>query len=313
MGSSKSLTSKKPGSSLLSEVLQGSMSFSPNEIKLIGMWLYSRPENTQRSNKNELAKFFSMFPDLSLEQIETFHVIQFLNAIKTDGLNDTSINHARDTLSSLFNFLVKSHYIEKNPVTPVQRKKTADQTAHKIQTFEETKKMIAMEPLRRNQVLIRLIFETGMRAGEVCKLEFRHIYKQGRHWYVVATGKGTKTRSVMISETLRGQFLELIENQDGSSCFDSDPIFRSLRRPYKRLTGTDIYRIIVAASTRAGRKRTPHEGRHGHATTALERGADLREIQMTLGHESIVTTTKYTHVRPSQSTSRLINFDEDMD
>ncbi len=281
---------------------------SSHEMKLVASWLFSRPTNTQRSYKSELTKFFSMFEGLSLKQIETFHIIKFLNWLKGQGLKEVSINHSRDALSSMFNYFIKTNYLTINPVDPIERKKTPDQTPHRIQSFEETLLMIKKEPLFRNQVMIRLIFETGVRRDELVKINFSHISKYSNQYYLTVTGKGSKTRTILISKSLFQQIEKLNQNADKSLVGKNEAVFRSLRPPFKRISGTDVYRVIVAASLRAGKKRTPHEGRHGHATLALQKGADLREIQFTLGHSSIATTTKYTHVRPQQSTSRFIKF-----
>jgi integrase/recombinase XerD len=281
---------------------------SDKELKLLTSWLFSRPRNTQKSYKTEIAKFLQMYPGLQLKNVETFHVVKFLNDLKKSGLKEVSINHARDALSSMFNYFVKTHFIVSNPVSPIERNKIPDQTAHRIQTMDETLLMIKKEPDERNRIIIRTIFETGVRREELCKLCFNNIYKYGRNYFLTVTGKGSKTRTIMISKSLFLSLESLIKNPDGTLAPRKTEVFRSYRFPYKALTGTDIYRIIIKASLRCGKKRSPHEGRHGHATLALEKGADLREIQFTLGHESITTTTKYTHVRPTQSTTRFIRF-----
>lgn len=302
---------KRPSNLSLSSEFAGFSKLSSDEWKLFGLWLYSRPENTQRSYKIEIQKFFDMYPGIRFREVDGMHIVKYLNALKKQGLKQVSINHARDTLSSLFNSLVKAGHLAFNPVAAIVRIDTPDQTAYRIQSLEETEMMIKKEPVFRNKVIIRLIFETGMRRDEICKLEFQHRNYFGRNIFLVVTGKGNKTRTIMISGDLSEKLDLLIENPDGTKAQKNDPIFRSLRAPFAKLTGTDVYRIIVKASMRIGRKRTPHEGRHGHATAALEQGADLREIQFTLGHESITTTTKYTHVRPTQSTSRFIKISED--
>jgi integrase/recombinase XerD len=281
---------------------------SDRELKLLTSWLFSRPSNTQKSYKTEISKFLQMYPGLQFKNVETFHVVKFLNNLKRSGLKEVSINHARDALSSLFNYFVKTHYITSNPASPIERNTIPDPTAHRIQTLDETLLMIKKEPDDRNKIIIRTIFETGVRRDELCKLCFNNIYKYGKNYFLTVTGKGSKTRTIMISKSLFVGLESLIKNPDGSLAPRKSAVFRSYRAPFKTLTGTDIYRIIVKASLRCGKKRSPHEGRHGHATLALEKGADLREIQFTLGHESITTTTKYTHVRPTQSTSRFIKF-----
>ena len=116
-------------------------------------------------------------------------------------------------------------------------------------------------------------------------------YESGGDWFAVVKGKGSKTRSVLMSRELRALVESLSENPDESLAEGQTPVFRSRRKPYRALSGFDIYQVYKKASGRIGRRRSPHEGRHGHAT---------------LGHASISTTTKYAHVRPKQSSSRFV-------
>ena len=290
--SSKQLASHFSGFSKLSE----------SEIKLISLWIFTKSPNTQRAYKQDLQKFYDYWPGLTMKELQKIHIVSWINELKKEGLEDSSINRALSSLSSLFEYLIKEEFLSKNPFKLIERPKVADNRANRIQSIEETRLMIEKEPVKRNQSIIRLIFETGLRRDEVVRLRFSNIHQNGGEHYIVVTGKGNKTRSVWVSKDLFQDMVELRRENDLDNAF----VFKSLRPPYKKLSGTDVFRIYKKASMRVGRARSPHEGRHGHATHALKNGADLRQIQVGLGHSSPATTAIYTHISGDQTSSRFV-------
>ena len=286
--------------------IAGAQRLSDSDLKVLLGWFFSKAKNTQRAYSKVLAEFFDLFPGVALRSVEPIHILRLLGEMKGREAGAPTLNQAIDALSSLFKYAIKSGALDKNPCLLIEREKVEDKTAHRIQTIEETRRMIEIEPVLRNQVLIRLIFELGLRRAEVAGLKFSDFYEADGDWFAVVKGKGSKTRSVLMSRELRALVESLSKNPDGSLAEGQAPVFRSRRKPYRALSGSDIYQVYLKASGRTGGKRSPHEGRHGHATHALASGADLREIQATLGHASISTTTKYAHVRPKQSSSRFV-------
>lgn len=296
------MTLVQQSSNQLTSYFSGFANLLESEIKLISLWVFTKSPNTQRAYKQDLQKFYDYWPGVSVKEIEKIHIISWINELKKQDLEDSSINRALSSLSSLFEYLIKEEFLSKNPFKLIDRPRVADNRANRIQSIEETRLMIEKEPVQRNKTIIKLIFETGLRRDEVVRLKFSNIHQNGGEHYIVVTGKGNKTRSVWISKNLFQELFELRSENDLDNAF----IFRSLRPPYKKLSGTDIFRIYKKASMRIGRDRSPHEGRHGHATHALKNGADLRQIQVGLGHSSPATTAIYTHISGDQTSSRYV-------
>ncbi len=157
----------------------------------------------------------------------------------------------------------------------------------------------------RDKCILELLFATGLRVAELCKLSHDDINLREDGFSI--RGKGEKVRIVYLTETAR----ELLKKYLGSRTDSDEALFiahgkssslRAERNEDLRLTPRTIQRIIKHYSIKAGVTKTvtPHTMRHAFATTLLHNGADLRSVQSLLGHASITTTQIYTHVTDNQ-------------
>lgn len=147
----------------------------------------------------------------------------------------------------------------------------------------------------RNQITLLMLFGLGCRVSELIQLNLQD-YNEQESW-VRILGKGGKERLVPVTESLRNElnaYLRDVRSQLVKTKTDSILINDRGKRPSR----VDLWRWLAAWSHRAGFDKTigPHQFRHGCATALLESGADLRSIQMLLGHSSIQTTQIYTSV-----------------
>lgn len=152
----------------------------------------------------------------------------------------------------------------------------------------------------RDRAIIELLFSSGLRVSELVNLNRDHINVTRREFMV--RGKGQKDRPVFISESAS----EHIQNYLTSRNDSLQPLFISYSRnhttstsgDYKRLTSRSIQRIINKYTKLAGITKhvSPHTMRHSFATDLLMNGADIRSVQVMLGHSDISTTQVYTHV-----------------
>lgn len=171
----------------------------------------------------------------------------------------------------------------------------------------------------RDRALLELLFSTGLRVSEICKLN-RDSFNLDKGEFSVR-GKGEKIRVVFISETAKAAlktylakrrdiepalFVRLAKGKSSGLKMDAIQVktgkARQVRLAELRLTSRSVQRIIKQYAIKAGitRRVTPHTMRHSFATDLLMSGADIRSVQAMLGHSSITTTQIYTHITDKQ-------------
>ena len=152
----------------------------------------------------------------------------------------------------------------------------------------------------RNLTIIEMLYSCGLRVSELINLKLSDLFLEED--FIKVTGKGNKQRFVPIglnTKKLIQSYLKIYRPLFKISTIDSDTIF--LNRNGKKLTRAMIFTIVKKIKIKAGIKKnvSPHTFRHSFATHLLENGADLRSIQMMMGHESITTTEIYMHLDKS--------------
>ena len=179
-----------------------------------------------------------------------------------------------------------------------------------LQDFERLVDAAVVEDLqktKRNQLTLLLLFGLGCRVSELIALDL-HDFNETQGWLKIL-GKGGKERLVPLTDNLlMGLTHYLKEVRPNLIKLKSNAVLMNDRG--KRPSRVDIWRLLDAWSKKAGFEETmsPHRFRHGCATSLLEGGADLRSIQMLLGHSSIQTTQVYTHVNQKQMKSEIKQF-----
>lgn len=191
---------------------------------------------------------------------------------------------------------------------PADRIELAKQPQREIEFLDEAELKRLLEAPEgdgfqslRDRAILELLFSTGLRVAELCSLNRDSVDTNKGSFSV--RGKGDKIRVVFVSEEAKEAVKEYLKQRE-----DIDPALfvRDLNSPNKeeglRLTPRSIQRIIKKYSAIAGisKKVTPHWLRHMFATDLLKNGADLRSVQMMLGHANISTTQIYTHFTDRQ-------------
>lgn len=154
------------------------------------------------------------------------------------------------------------------------------------------------ERLLRDVAILELFFSTGLRLSELCSLN-RDLDLQKDEFSI--RGKGDKVRVVFLSESAKQSIREYLKIRKDFS----EPLFVNMsfhKTKDERLTPRSIQRIVKQYAIIAGisKKVTPHMLRHSFATDLLSNGADIRSVQIMLGHANIATTQVYTHVTDKQ-------------
>lgn len=252
--------------------------------------------HTLRAYRKDLETFFEGIKT-SPENIGMIDVRGFVAEQINRGLKKNTAGRRLAALRSFFRFLYREGYIKTNPAKLVSTPKTP-QTLPKFLTVDDAFSLvekpdgIGFSPAR-DRAILELLYSSGLRVSELSGLDMGDIdLKEG---FVKAKGKGKKERIVPIGkkafEALRTYMVErvLLKKKDKA-------IF--LNRSGKRLSDRSVRRIVVkyARAILLDSRIGPHTLRHTFATHLLQGGADLRVIQELLGHSSLSTTQKYTHL-----------------
>ena len=213
-----------------------------------------------------------------------------------------SISQARSisAIKSFFNYLIFEGYIKDSPISNIESPKQ-EKKLPKVLTEEEIKKLINSIDLnhefgQRNKTIIEILYGTGIRVSELINLKLSNIFFKENIIKVI--GKGNKERFVPLGEIASNEMKIYINNRNRLKIDSKSSDILFLNRYGRGLTRSMIFKIISDASKRVGldKKISPHTLRHSFATHLIKNGADLRTIQMILGHESITTTEIYTHL-----------------
>ena len=216
--------------------------------------------------------------------------------------NKKSRSQARSisALKSYFNYLIFEGHIQKSPISDIESPKL-EKKLPEVLTETEITKLIESYNLndnfgQRNRTIIEVLYGTGIRVSELINLKLSNIFFKENIMKI--TGKGNKERFVPIGNIALSEikvYLKIRNKKNIDSKF-SDIVF--LNRYGRGLTRSMIFKIISDSYKRVGldKKISPHTLRHSFATHLLKNGADLRTIQLILGHESITTTEIYTHL-----------------
>jgi integrase/recombinase XerD len=204
-------------------------------------------------------------------------------------------------LRSFFDYLVFEGLREGNPMDLIESPKLGRKFPDTLSTAEIDRLIEAIDlskPLgERNRAILETLYGCGLRVSELIHLKISDLYFD--EGFIKVQGKGNKERLIPIgAHTIK--YINLYKNQVRNHMpvdyQASDILF--LNRNGKQLTRAMIFTIIKQLNKRSGLNKniSPHTFRHSFATHLLENGADLRSIQLMLGHESITTTEIYTHL-----------------
>lgn len=262
-----------------------------------------------RSDLEQFTAFLSEHWEIPVKQIrpdrvEPLTLRSFLAYLHQRGTSRASMARKLAALRTFFRFLVREGRLHGNPTrlvsTPrLDKKIPARLEEEEVERFLECPDRLT--PLgRRDRAILELLYATGLRVGELVRLDRSGV--DPNEMLVRVLGKGGKERIVPFGEPA-AEALELY-SRDRSKLVrkgpGTDALFLNARG--SRLTERSVHRLVRRYLNQAAlhSRLSPHSLRHAFATHLLERGADLRSIQELLGHASLSTTQKYTHLTKEQ-------------
>ena len=264
-------------------------------------------ENTILNYRFDVSKLVNYLEEnkinVSAKDIDKYSMQEFLFQLSKTK-NPRTQSRIISGLRSFFDYLVFENYRLDNPMEQIETPKIGRKLPDTL-SVKEIDRIIAAIDLNnylgyRNLTIIEMLYSCGLRVSELINLKLSDLFIEED--FIKVTGKGNKQRFVPIglnTQKLIQSYLKIHRPLIKISTSDSDTIF--LNRNGKKLTRAMIFTIVKKIKIKAGIKKnvSPHTFRHSFATHLLENGADLRSIQIMMGHESITTTEIYMHLDKS--------------
>lgn len=257
-------------------------------------------DNTISNYLRDIKKLQQLYPDvtpteITVEQIRDFN---YENGKKYAVRSQARILSG---IKSFYEFLQEENQIETNPTTLVSAPKFSSHIPDVLST-EEIDKIVSAIDLslphgERNRAIIELLYGCGLRVSELTEIKISDLFFEEN--FIRVIGKGNKQRLVPIArytQKILNIYKDQVRVHQETQPQYSDHLFLNNRGG--ALSRVMIFTLIKKYAELAGIKKniSPHTFRHSFATHLLENGANLRSIQLMLGHESITTTEIYTHI-----------------
>jgi integrase/recombinase XerD len=268
--------------------------------EMIRLWLHGKSANTIKSYRRDIYEFLTYAGGVELNQITLNQLQGFETALGELGKSQNTIARKLAAVKSLLTFCQKVGLVPYNAGSMINIKPSKDTLSERILSRGEVLDMIYGMKSKRDRLLLKMLYATGARVGELCQLTWQDIKPTDTGARITLFGKGDKTRVILIGGEMCQELLQLKDE-------DSGVIFRS-RKGGKAITTTQAYRIVRDAADRVGitGNVSPHWLRHSHASHALDNNAPIHTVQKSLGHSSITTTERYLHSNPKDSSGLYI-------
>ncbi len=271
---------------------------------------HNAADNTLLAYHRDLGSFVDFLADngRDLANATRQDIEQYLVSLARDGMAGATRARRLSSIRQIYRFAFEEGWRSDNPAAQVKGPKPGKQLPKTLSETEvdrllEAAMTTGRTPLdrARNTCLMQLLYATGMRATELVSLPYAAV--QGNPEMLLVKGKGGKERLVPLSAPAKlaiAAYLRTLSEQQQALGAKKPPthLFPS-RGKLGHLTRIRFYTLIKEIAVTAGidpNRVTPHVLRHAFATHLLAHGADLRIIQMLLGHADIATTEIYTHV-----------------
>ena len=268
--------------------------------QLLTSWLESLGSPHTRRNFEQTARRFLHELPMGL-RAATVEDVRDAMAKVTRGLAETT---ARQYVLRIKSLLGYAHGLGFTPFNAGARIKVRSEGAQRgaslakrIISEVEVGLLIRAAPSKRDRVLLETLYAGGLRVSEVVALAWADVLPRDDRVQLSVTGKGGLVRQVLLPDVVSRSLLSLRDDARAT-----DPVFPS-RKGGGRLTERAVLGMVKRTAKRAGINEgvSPHWLRHAHGSHAIDRGASLPEVQATLGHGNVATTSAYLHARPDTS------------
>ena len=258
-------------------------------------------KNSLSSYATDLRRFGNHLAEkeIELERVERIDIVRYFQKLRGAGISTRSVARALAAIRGMFRFLVAERHLKHDPTENLENPKLWTTLPKSMQASEVEALLSAPDRSTaeglRDGAMLELLYATGLRVSELIHVKIEDVVMDAG--FLRTFGKGSKERIVPFGDPARDAIVAYIER--GRSEFVKQPdehLFLSIRG--RAMSRQSFWMKIVRYARQAGISAhiSPHVLRHSFATHLLENGADLRSVQMMLGHSDISTTQIYTHV-----------------
>ena len=255
-------------------------------------------KNTIEAYSNDLNNFLSWLNKLDIQDYKNISealINEYVAYLFKNGLKSSSVNRKISSLKSFYLFLIKKKVISSSPLSEIITPKKQQYLPSSMSEDEVERLLqspnIELDIETRDKAMIEMLYATGMRISELINLKITDINIERSVLKVL--GKGSKERLIPFGEKASDSLSYYLKKRKKSLAKE---VFISNRG--KKMTRTGFWQRIKIYLSREGLQDSisPHTLRHAFATHLLNRGADLRSVQLLLGHSDLSTTQIYTHI-----------------
>lgn len=248
--------------------------------------------HTVEAYNRDILVFVTFLEEHDIDFPTTADLERFLGFLRSGGKKTRSLVRSISALRSFFSFLMRDGKISVNPMMEIDIPRFKAPIPHALSEDEMIKLLDMPKADRtalRDRTILELLYATGLRVSELINLKKNDVNLEAG--FVIASGKRSKERVVPLGSHARSILKSYLEQVDSAVPF----LFPNGRGGV--ITRQAVWKLIREYGLKIGGvKISPHTLRHTFATHLLEGGADLRSVQVLLGHEDISTTQIYTHV-----------------
>lgn len=251
-----------------------------------------------RRDLNKLL-FFTEKDKKHLLRLKEEDLTKFVHMLSLSGLSPRSLARSISSLKSFFKFLTLDGFVDKNPTTNLSSPRIWF-SLPKFLTVEEVENLLSQPDEgeiqgRRDKAMLEVLYATGLRVSELISLLLKDLHLT--EGFLLCRGKGGKERIVPFGKAAQKAVERYLEESRPKLLKKPQEILFLTRRG-EPFTRQGFWKLLKEYAKKASLsdKISPHILRHSFATHLLERGADLRSVQVMLGHSLITTTQIYTHV-----------------
>ncbi|MEZ4844532.1 MAG: site-specific tyrosine recombinase XerD [Bacteroidia bacterium] len=245
---------------------------------------------------------FSEQIDKAIHSMNHQHISQFLKQLHEVGLSERSLSRILSGIKSFYSYLKLQQIIVSNPTDYIDSPKLSKKLPEYLEINEIDTLISSIDYSKfyaeRDRAIIEVLFSTGVRVSELLNLRLDDVYKE--EGLILVTGKGDKQRIVPIGKTALNQIERYILYYRNrlTRIKRGNEKYLFLNTQGGQLSRISVFSMIKNLSKKAGIQKNigPHTLRHSFATSLIDAGADLRAVQLMLGHVSITTTEIYTHL-----------------